>query len=282
MLLEIPKTDTVQLANGTARIKLDHFNQRIKIVSFEGNLEELVDRLMSLSNESKVGKIFYISPKEEIEEFKKHGFIMEAKVFDFLNGSPGYFLSKFLIPERKMSMLIPEEEEVLIKSREYIDEEYEYEKYNQYVIRTANKEDAEQLAALYDKVFETYPSPMNDPDYIQYAMDNHVLFKAAVYQNEIVSAASADMDPKYLNAEMTDCATSKAHRGKGLMGRLIFELEKELRHKKYKVFYSTARSISTGMNIVFAKHNYEYGGRLVNHCHICGQFEDMNIWVKVL
>ena len=35
------------------------------------------------------------------------------------------------------------------------------------------------------------------------------------------------------------------------------------------------------MNIVFAKHDYVYGGRLINHCHICGQFENMNIWCKV-
>ncbi len=66
------------------------------------------------------------------------------------------------------------------------------------------------------------------------------------------------------------------------MGRLIFELEKEMKNREYKVLYSTARAITVGMNIIFSKHNYEYGGRLVNHCHICGQFENMNIWVKEL
>jgi putative beta-lysine N-acetyltransferase len=81
---------------------------------------------------------------------------------------------------------------------------------------------------------------------------------------------------------MTDCATLKSHRGHGLMGHLLFELEKYLKSREYKVLYSTARAISTGMNIVFAKHSYAYGGRLVNHCHICGQFENMNIWIKLL
>ncbi|HCP15639.1 MAG TPA: putative beta-lysine N-acetyltransferase, partial [Peptococcaceae bacterium] len=28
--------------------------------------------------------------------------------------------------------------------------------------------------------------------------------------------------------------------------------------------------------------HYEYSGRLVNNCDICGGFEDMNIWVKRL
>lgn len=282
MLLEIPKIENIQFHGGTVKVKVDEFNQKIKIVSFEGEVENLVDRLMTLSNKNKVGKIFYVSPKEKIEEFKAEGFIMEAKVYNFLNGKPGYFLSKFVTDERKMSMVIPEEEEVLIKSREYADEDYEYDKYNKYFIRNASKEDAKQLAELYDSVFETYPSPMNNPDYIKFVMDHDVFFKIAVYENKIVSAASADMDPINLNVEMTDCATDRSHRGKGLVGRLIFELEKELKNKQYKVLYSMARSISTGMNIVFSKHDYEYSGRLVNHCHICGKFEDMNIWVKIL
>ena len=282
MISEVPKIEKIEFDEGTAKVKFDEFNKRIKIVSFEGEVKNLVNKLMILSDKNNMGKISYVSSKEKIEEFKAEGFIMEAKVYNFLNGKPGYFLSKFITPERKMSIVIPEEEEVLIKSREYADEDYKYDTYNKYLIRNATKEDARQLAELYDSVFETYPSPMNNSDYIKFVMDNYVFFKIAVYQNKIVSAASADMDPTNLNVEMTDCATYKAHRGKGLMGRLIFELEKELKDKQYKVLYSMARSISTGMNIVFSKHDYEYSGRLVNHCHICGKFEDMNIWVKVL
>lgn len=282
MVSDIPKIEEIQIKDGNAKIKFDAFNERIKIVSFKGDLEDLMNRLTAYANKMTIGKIFSIVTKEDIAVFKEQGFIIEAKIDKFLNGQSGYFLSKFLIPERKMSMLLPEEEEVLIKSREYIDENYIHKSYEQYVIRDARKEDADQLAQLYDEVFETYPSPMNNSNYIQFAMNNNVFFKVAVYENKIVSAASADMDPINLNAEMTDCATSKSHRGHGLMEGLIFELEKDLKIRKYKVLYSTARAISTGMNIVFAKHDYVYGGRLINHCHICGKFENMNIWVKVL
>lgn len=280
MLLDIPKIEKIELENVTAKIKYDSFNKRIKIVNLKGNLENLITELTS--NYNKIGKIFSIVQKDKVEDFKEQDFIIEAKVDQFLNGEPGYFISKFLTPERKMSIHLPEEEEVLIRSREYIGEGYNRPIYEEYTIRDGKKEDSEALAMLYDEVFETYPSPMNDPDYIQSAMDDHVFFKVALYDNKIVSSASADMDPDYLSAEMTDCATTKAHRGNGLMGRLIFELERELKTRQYKVFYSTARAVSTGMNIVFAKHDYEYGGRLVNHCHICGQFENMNIWAKVL
>ena len=282
MIIEIPEVEELIFDGGVARIKLDEFNQRIKIVSYEGNFKNLMYKLVDLALKEKVGKVFSIVSREQVPIFKEEGFIMEAKIEHFLKGTPGYFLSKFMIPERKMTMLLPEEEEVLIKSREYTDEDYQYEKYNEYRIRSADKEDAEGLAKLYDSVFETYPSPMNDAEYIRHVMDHDVFFKVALYQDEIVSAASADMDPKNLNVEMTDCATYKAHRGQGLMGRLIFELEEEMKSRDYKVLYSTARAISAGMNIVFAKHDYAYGGRLVNHCHICGQFENMNIWLKEL
>ncbi|MBC2582084.1 putative beta-lysine N-acetyltransferase [Clostridium sp. DJ247] len=282
MLLDLSKLENIKLSDGNAKIRIDKFNQRIKIISIDGDIEELMSRLAPFITQHKVGKLVYIAKREKIEEFKKQGFIMEAKVENFFNGAPGYFLSKFLTYERKMSIRIPEEEEVLIKAREYINEDFNYSVKNQFLIRNANKEDAKELAELYHSIFETYPSPMNDSEYIKFAMDNNVFFKVAVYDGKIVSSASADTDPKHLNAEITDCATKKSHRGTGLMGRLIYELEKELRIKNYKVLYSTARSISTGMNIVFAKHNYEYAGRLINHCHICGQFEDMNIWMKTL
>ncbi|TCT16159.1 beta-lysine acetyltransferase [Natranaerovirga pectinivora] len=282
MLLDIPKTERVDFNGGYGVIKVDTFNQRIKIVAFEGDIAFLLEKIEIIAKKVNAGKIFYIGGEADIKVFKKNNFIMEAKVYSFLKGEPGYFLSKFLKQERKMSLYVPEEEEVLIRSRDYIKDNYEYIIYDKYEIRDACEEDAEQLARLYKSVFETYPSPMNNGEYIKYAMKNHVYFKVITYNNRIISSASADMDPENYNAEMTDCATEVEHRGQGLMGRLILELEKEMRRKNYNVFYSTARSISAGMNIIFAKHNYEYGGKLVNHCHICGGFENMNIWVKVL
>ena len=281
MLLDLPEMEEIQIKNGSAKIKFDEFNQRVKILSFKGDLEDLMNQLKVYESKCTIGKIFSIIPKEDIDVYKVQGFIIEAKIDQFLNGKPAYFLSKFLTSKRKTSMHLPEEEEVLIRSREYISEDYINPTYEQYTIRDVRKEDADELAKLYDEVFETYPSPLNNSTYIQFAMDHNVFFKVAVYENKIVSAASADTDPINLNAEITDCATSKSFTGHGLIGRLIFELEKDLKAKNYKVLYSTARAISTGMNIVFAKHDYVYGGRLVNHCHICGQFENMNIWCKV-
>lgn len=102
----------------------------------------------------------------------------------------------------------------------------------------------------------------------------------AEYNNEIVSASSADLNHEFLNAEITDCATHPEHRGKGLLSELVYELENALRDRSYHVLYSIARAISPGVNIVFSKHGYTYSGRQVNNSNIMGKFEDMNIWVK--
>lgn len=63
---------------------------------------------------------------------------------------------------------------------------------------------------------------------------------------------------------------------------LVHHLEQELKIKGFITLFSLSRALSTGINIVFSKHGYEYTGRLVNNCNIMGRFEDMNIWVKSL
>jgi len=35
-------------------------------------------------------------------------------------------------------------------------------------------------------------------------------------------------------------------------------------------------------NKAFYRSGYNYGGRLLNNCHIAGSFENMNIWSKTL
>jgi len=40
MLLDLQKMKKIQIKNGSARINFDEFNQRVKILSFKGDLEE--------------------------------------------------------------------------------------------------------------------------------------------------------------------------------------------------------------------------------------------------
>ena len=114
-------------------------------------------------------------------------------------------------------------------------------------------------------------------------MERNVLYRAVKDETgRIVSAASAEVDDKHSNAELTDCATEPEQRGKGLMFHILSALEADLRERGIMTAYSLARARSVGMNRVFHRLRHEYSGRLVNNCDIYGQFEDMNIWVKRL
>ena len=151
-----------------------------------------------------------------------------------------------------------------------------------YILRFATEEDAQELANLYGAIFETYPTPMNDERYIKKVMEEGTIFSVIEYEGTIVSAASAEVNEMYHNAELTDCATIPHHRKHGFMKVLISALEQELIRKNIYCSYSLARSLSMGMNAVFHQLGYEYGGRLTKNCNIWDKYEDMNIWGKDL
>ena len=59
-------------------------------------------------------------------------------------------------------------------------------------------------------------------------MNEGTVFFIYKYEGKIVSAASAEMNHFYHNAEITDCATLPEHRKFGLLKQLILKLEEEL------------------------------------------------------
>ncbi|MDK2821144.1 MAG: beta-lysine N6-acetyltransferase [Clostridia bacterium] len=81
-------------------------------------------------------------------------------------------------------------------------------------------------------------------------------------------------------AEISDYATNPDYRGHGLMRILTSAIEDELKRSGIISIYSLARAISRGMNSALYKCGYTYRGKFINNCHICGKFEDMNLWTK--
>jgi putative beta-lysine N-acetyltransferase len=103
-----------------------------------------------------------------------------------------------------------------------------------------------------------------------------------LYQGKIVSAASAEINSFYKNAELTDCATLAEHRKFGLMKMILQELEKDLKNNGIFCAYSIARALSFGMNAALFQLGYSYRGRFMNNCYIYDKLENMNMWVKNL
>ena len=264
------------------KVYLDTYNQRVQVDDYEGeDIDGLTSRLDYLAQKNNFGKVYLKAKADDWEKFLTHGYVLEGIFKHYHNGDNAYSLAKFFSTDRRISEGFEKENEIIEEvSKHKPDEDFEVELSENYAIRPTTKEDIPELIALYDRVFETYPIPLNQPLYLEKLMDSDVYFMVITNKGKIVSAASADISNRYKNAEITDCATHPDERGNGLMSILINSLEKEMKEMGIHCLYSIARSLSFGMNSVFKKHNYTYTGRLINNCNIFGKFEDMNVWVK--
>lgn len=264
-----------------AELFMDNHNQRLKIVEYEGDVAKLATSMIELSKQNDLGKIITVVEEGDKAAFLTNGYSLEGTIAGYFKGTDGHCLSYFAKPERGLSILCEQEDRIISQAQE-VNGQYRFSPNNKFLFRDAEEADAKPLAELYDTVFKSYPTPMDNPAYIKKVMNQKVLFKVAEIAGQIVSAASADMNQTWLNAEITDCATLPEYRGQGLLSDLIYQLEEGLIEKGYISLFSLSRALSVGVNIVLSKQGYVYSGRQINNCEIMGKFEDMNIWVKML
>ncbi len=262
-------------------VLVDFTNERLKIIDYQTISINAIINIVNFARENEIGKVISNCRIRLLEPFRTFGFKIEGIINGFFDGEDAYCVSLFLDKKRELS-LQKEEEDAILHQCVIENKRPSIVKNNKYIIRNAETSDIPQMIRLFSSVFETYPSPVFNGDYLQNVMNEQILFKVAVEDDNIISIASADMDKNNLNAEITDCATYSEHRGKGILPNLIQHLEEDLRQKGFRTLYSLSRAINPGINRSLSKLEYRYCGRLVNNCHICGSFEDMNIWVKKL
>ena len=283
MMMEENEMKITQTTPHNVSYEVDEFNSRIKLIQYSRNdVEALLQHLEELAKEKDIGKVLIYANPEDISFFEELGFQREGEISGFFQGNPACILSRFLEEDRALQKDEEKKDEIVemaeqvesIKERPLLDPKYQ--------LRHATKEDAEQLAELYQLVFETYPTPIHDPDFIRKCMDHDVYFTVVTDGNRIVSSASADVFTHFQCAEITDCATHPEHRGNGLLSAIIYDLELRMKEMGIAHLFSLTRAVSTGMNMVISKLGFEYKGRLIQNSQISGDFEDMNIWVKEL
>lgn len=269
---------------GNSTIQHGKYNDRIYLMKLDPNeIDILIPELERLAKEHGYSKLFAKIHKSSEADFKDHGFEEEAFIPKFYEGKEqAVFLGKFLSPDRAFM-----EEEIRDNINKNID--IAKSKMNKGIdkkfpeglsITKIPESDAGQLADLYKSVFPTYPFPIHDADYLLEVMKTHVDFFGVYDGDNLVAAASAEMDHNAKNAEMTDFATDPNYLGKGLALFILDEMDRYIKEKGYPTVYTIARSMSPGMNITFAKLGYEFTGTLVNNTNISGNIESMNIWYK--
>ncbi|MFW5877110.1 MAG: putative beta-lysine N-acetyltransferase [Myxococcota bacterium] len=263
---------------------LDRYSGRIKVLHYDAtDYRALCNRLSYLAGANDFGKIFVKARQGDWQRFLQFGFVLEGMMKYYFRGEDAFVMSKFLRAERADTRHVVAESEIIErlmkKPRNYTPPPLP----EGYRLVVASDEHIPQMVRLYRRTFPTYPSPLTHPDYIAQTMRQNIRYRVVLNKGgRVVSAASADIDDKDSNAELTDCATSKSERGKALMFHLLRRLEDDMRERGIITGYTLARAPSVGMNQVFYRLGYEYTGRLINNCDIAGNFEDMNIWVKRL
>ncbi len=260
---------------------IDYYNERVRIDTYSGNGNTLVEVVDKLTMEIQATKQILQVRKEQLLSFLRVGYMIEAIIPGYFLGSDGYYLAKYRTNDRRNSNYWLKEEEILASVRQLVctvDGSIPLD----YKVRKATTADCDELASLYRTVFQIYPTPLHDVNYIRKTMTSDTDYFVVEKDGVIVSTASAEINSLQRNAEITNCATLQEHRKQGLMKALVKSLEEELVHKSIFCIFSIARSLSYGINATFQQLGYQYQGRLTNNCYIYDKLEDMNVWVKDL
>jgi len=271
--------------NSTGKaIDLDPHNRRVKVYQLpqEDIFAEVKDTIENLAQDHQCDKIIFYSKEDEIKMLDQINCEKEGTITGFFQGEDAHIYSLFLNKKRNNPIAWEEEQKVMEIVNQDTKTVTEIDLPSEYTMRHAQLKDAKRMAELYDEVFETYPTPMHEPEFIEEMMHNHVYFTIIEHKGELVSACSADLFPEFNAAEMTDCATLPEYRGKGLLSQQFIHIEKKMEDMGVHTLFSYSRAVSVGMNLINSRHGYSFGGRMLQNSNISGRFEDMNIWVKNL
>lgn len=259
----------------------DPANGRLYVQRYAGRpVAALTRRLKALAREHGLDKVVVLARAEDWQAFLARGFVLEGVLDGYFRGAPAYALGYFLTGARRSQRSF-EQEQTVLEAALAVSPEPPPALPSGCRLMTPAPEQAAELAAVFRQVFETYPTPLYDARYVaKLIKSGEGVFRAVVDGGQVVSAAAAELVPEWGSAEMTNCATLPEYRGAGFMRILLGALEADAAALGIGCLFSIARATSLGMNLALRKAGYAYRGRQVNNCHICGGFEDMNLWVK--
>lgn len=265
---------------GNSLVQHGPANDRVYLMKLDPeDLPSIAHEMYDLGRQNGYTKLFAKVPADATSHFSKLGFIDEARVPLMHKGeSAGYFMSKYLDQSRAIPHDIDRISTVLDEAdRRALDTANEVDNTDIVRLRLGN---VDELAQLYATVFKTYPFPVDDASFLRKSMLDSTAFFGILSEGKLVAAASMEMDMDWHCAEMTDFATLPEYRGKGAAGRLLKAMDQAAQDLPIMTAYTIARAESFGMNIVFSRAGYTFGGTVHNNTQIAGKLESMNIWHK--
>jgi len=205
------KFDKIEKQKGTL-IQHGPSNDRVYLMKCNKRDPEISLKVVEeIAEKQNYGKIFAKIPEDYVGIFKENDYDVEARVPRFFNGKKdGVFISKFRdeeraeVNEKRISHIIETAQSKDTVKKSTISHE----------VRELGFDDIKSITEIYSNVFESYPFPIFDEDYIMECLDSHVrMFGIEDKNGRLVSIASCEMDLKSENVEMTDFATIPTARG---------------------------------------------------------------------
>ena len=273
------QTDNI-VSMGNSLVQHGPANNRVYLLKLDTrDLPDIIDSICDLGHTNGYSKLFAKVPATAYRQFAARGFIEEAMVPAMCKGEcAGIFMSRYLDQGRA----VPHDSKLIASVLETArgNSQQPTKGCNLNGVVQLGTDHADELAGIYSRVFESYPFPIHDPEFIRQAMKNNVIFFGIRNNGKLVAAASAEIDRSWGCAEMTDFATLPEYQGTGAASTLLARMETIMHARGIHTAYTIARAESFGMNIVFAKRGYLFSGTLYNNTQIGGQLESMNVWHK--
>lgn len=257
-------------------------NDRVYLMKLdESEMVMVMQTIDELTQENGYSKIFAKVSADAEPFFKSQGFMSEAAVPILVRGkSPCCFMARYHDPDRAVIKNQKSLDEVLTVTKSKIAEVESFPDTSS--VKRLNPAHITQLTELYGEVFESYPFPITDPEFILKEMNSDVIFYGIFSGGRLTAAASSEIDYSWKCVEMTDFATLPEMRGQGAAGKLLARMDKDMAAKGIITAFTIARAESHAMNRVFAKDQYCFAGTLRNNTQIGGKLESMNVWYKTI
>lgn len=267
---------------GRSRIQHGPLSDRVYLMHLASEEADAVIAAMSeLARTEGYTKLFAKIPGSNAAAFEDAGFEVEARIPDFYaDGDVALFVSRFRCEERRRPSDAECIQKVLAAARRKAGEGIRHPLPSGCELTFMDTDRARQMATLYRRVFDSYPFPIFDADYIRRTMDENFRYFGILDNANLIALASAERIES--GVEMTDFATAPEHRRASLAAHLLSAMEADARQGGAKTAFTIARAASYGINIMFARAGYLFGGTLVNNTNISGCVQSMNIWYKPL
>jgi len=262
-----------------ADVCFDPINDRIRMDDYHGEPARVLE-LVERANPAWSTKIILKVRTPDITVFASGGYREKVIVPEYFGGDDMHFLTRYPDPKREENLLRQENAIILATIRGQSPAPLVRD-HTSVQVEAGLYADAVSIANIFKTVFEVYPTPMYEADYIRHTMEEGTRYAVVRSGNNPVAVASAEVNRRFGNAEITDCVTLPEFRGKGYNQAIVGSLCNGLRREGIHCLYTIARSGSFSINKVFNNLGFRYGGTLRNNVRIGSGFEDMNVWWHV-